>query len=44
MTHFILEFLGQLEIIKSINLDHIICTTSSVDNLQKNIFTKVDNG
>lgn len=35
---------NQLEIIKSINLDHIICTTSSVDNLQKNIFTKVDNG
>uniref|UniRef100_A0A2H8TZW2 Peroxidase n=1 Tax=Melanaphis sacchari TaxID=742174 RepID=A0A2H8TZW2_9HEMI len=35
---------NQLEIIKSINLDHIICITSSVDNLQKNIFTKVDNG
>ncbi|XP_060841527.1 peroxidase-like [Rhopalosiphum padi] len=35
---------NQLEIIKSINLNHIICTTSSVNNLQKNIFTKVDNG
>ncbi|XP_001946575.2 peroxidase [Acyrthosiphon pisum] len=34
----------QLEVLKSINLDHIICATSSVDNLQKNIFSKVDNG
>ncbi|XP_025408382.1 peroxidase-like isoform X2 [Sipha flava] len=34
----------QLEIIKSISLNHIICATSSVDNLQKHIFAKVDNG
>jgi len=46
MFSFNLRFLisDQLEVLKSVNLDHIICATSSVDNLQKNIFTKVDNG
>jgi len=41
---FVFNFSDQLEVLKSINLDHIICATSSVDNLQKNIFTKVDDG
>ncbi|XP_050422315.1 peroxidase-like [Adelges cooleyi] len=35
---------SQLEVLKSIDLGHVICATSAVDHLQWNIFTYVDNG
>lgn len=37
-------FLDQLEVLQSISLNHIICSISSVDDLQKNTFLKTENG
>jgi len=36
------HLLDQLKVIKNITLSHVICATSNVDNVQKDIFKAVD--